>query len=108
MPFLLPNIIGGAGVKAEYDLEGSAPGMDAKAVPQPRVEREFSRPFEAPARGRDRLDPGGHKRADVLTQMVVGEEEPLAVDIGQVVRINHSPFRFLHAGLAVSHFQLLS
>ena len=54
----------------------------------------------------DGLDAGGNEGADVLAQMAPGEEEPFAVDVGQMIGVHHAQFGLAAAGLAIGQLQL--
>ena len=56
----------------------------------------------------DGLDARGDEGAEVVAQMVEGEEEPLAVDVGEVIGIDDALLGLLLAGLAIGQLQLLA
>src|SRR5579872_3024620 len=79
--------------------------MNPKAVPKASLKRELLLTKKRPARLTNGLDPGGDECANVPTQVIEGEEVPLAVDIGQVVRVNDASLG-LGARLAIGDFKL--
>ncbi len=58
-------------------------------------------PFEA-----QRLDAGRGEHADVLAQMAVGDQEPVAVHRREVIRIDHAPQRLIARRAPVDQLQL--
>jgi len=108
MPFFFADVIGGACVKADDDFVFAFTGMDAEAVAQPFLQREFLRPLKSLPRRLYGFDARGREGADVLARVVVGEEIPFAVDVRQMIRVNNARFGLGLAGLAICEFNLFT
>src|SRR5947209_14479525 len=108
VPFLFADVISGEFIEANRDFEFALAGMDAEAVAQAFLERKSFGASELFPGEFDGLDTRGRKGANVVSQMVEGEEEPFAIDVGQVIWINHTRFGLLLAGFALGQFDMLA
>src|SRR6267378_20244 len=107
MPALFTDIRGSRVVETDDHVESFAPGVDAEAVTESFFERELLRADEDFASGLDGLNASGHESADVFAEVIVGEEEPLAVDVGKMIGIHDTLLGFGLAWLAVGEGDLL-
>src|SRR5512135_1137248 len=107
MPFLLPNIIGHSRGEPEHHLELALAGLHAKTLAQPPFQRESLPAGKSLARLPNGFNARWDKRTDVFAQMVVGEEEPFAVDVSQVIGVDEALLGLALARLAVRQLQLL-
>ena len=80
--------------------------MDAEAFAQALFERKAGDARECLAGLFDGFDAGGNKCANVLAELVEGEEIPFTVDVCQVIRVDAALFGLFLAGLAISKFDL--
>src|ERR1700723_1228942 len=106
MPFLFPDVIRRAGIETDDDRKFALAGVDAETVAQSLLEGKLRSANERTTGGPGRLDAGGYECANIFARVVVGKEEPLAVDIGQVIRVNHPLFNRM-TRLAIGELQLL-
>src|ERR1051326_2433882 len=80
--------------------------MYAEAVAQTLFKRKTSDAGKGFAGLFDGFNSSGNKRANVFAKMIVGEEVPLAIDIGEVIRIDPTLFSLFLAGFAIGEFEL--
>src|SRR5262249_20724134 len=78
----------------------------AKAVAQALFERETLWPRKGLAGGLQGSNARRDKGANIFAQMVVSEQVPLAIDIGQVIRVDQAQLGFVLARFAVSEPEL--
>ena len=106
MPAFLADIIGNQFVETNHDFKFALAGDDAERVAQAFFQGKLLRTDERFPGQLRLLNPGGDKSANVISQMTIREEKPLAVDVGQVIWVDDARFRFLSARLAISQKQL--
>src|SRR5580765_5604666 len=106
MPFLFTDKIGDRVVEANHHLLLLLAGTDPKAVAQLAFYRELFRGLKRPARGTNFHDPRWHERSNILAQMIEREQEPLTIDVRQMIGIDCSLLGFAPAGFPIAHGQL--
>src|ERR1043165_142523 len=102
MPALLPDVISCKFIEANHDAILPLPRVHAKTVAQSLFERKLLRPHKFLTRRFDRMNAGGSKRANIFAQMIEPKQEPFAIDVGEMVGIDHTVLRFLLARLPIS------
>src|SRR5580765_2512415 len=107
MPALLAYVRSGRSAETNDDIISFFPRMHAKAVSKSLFHRKLLGTDENFASRPQRLDASRDKSADVLAQMVIGEEKPFPINICQVIGINYSLVWFGLAGFAVRDGELL-
>src|SRR3954470_5740695 len=108
MPFLLANVIRHRLAEFDHYLCLSSSGMNAKTVSQLILDRKFGVSFEGLAGLLHVLDPRGHKCSNVFAQMIVCEEKPLPIHIGQMIGINQPRFGRLLPRFSIAQSDLLA
>ena len=93
-------------MEADDDMELPFPGLDPEAAAQALFQRELLAALEGLSGGLNGFDAGRNEGAEVVAQMIVGEEEPLTVDVGEVIWIDDALLSLLVTGLAVGDLEL--
>src|SRR5207247_11244475 len=106
MPAFLADIIGNQFVETNHDFKFALAGDDAEGVAQAFFQGKLLRTDERFPGQLRLLNPGGNKSANVISQMTIREEKPLAVDVGQVIWVDDAGRGLLTGWLAISQDEL--
>ena len=108
MPPLFPHVIGHAWSESNNHFVLALAGMNSEAAAQSLFQGKFLEPPKELAGAAQALNPGGHKGADVFAQVIISEQKPFAIDVGQMIWIDNPLLGLLLARLTVGQFQLLA
>src|SRR5262245_60783838 len=107
MPLFFANVIRGAFCKADYYLVLAFAGLHSETASQPLFEGKLLWTRKLPAGMSNFFNPSWNKSANISAEMVVSEQEPFAVDVGKVIRVNDSLLGLPLSWFAISQLQLL-
>src|SRR5437870_64477 len=106
MPFLFANVVGGVFVETDDHVVFALAGLHAEAVTQTLLERELLGARKRLAGLLDLFDASRDERANVFAQVIVGKEEPFAVNIGQMIGVDDALLGLFVSRLAIGQFEL--